>query len=65
MALTVGVGLTVIENVCAVPEQEFDKGVITIKAVTGKLETFTAVNAAIFPAPLAARPIEAAVLVQL
>ena len=61
---TVGVGLTVIVNVCGEPAQPFADGVTLIVAVTGALEVFVAVNAAMFPVPLAAKPIEVVLFVQ-
>lgn len=56
-------------NVVAVPEQVVPPlvyvGVTVIVAVTGAVPLFTAVNEAMLPVPLAARPIEALLLVQL
>ena len=40
-------------------------GVTVIVAVTGEVPLFTAVNAAILPVPLAARPIEGVLFTQL
>ena len=51
-------------NVSATPAQPFADGVTVIVAVTGALDVFVAVNAAILPEPLAAKPIEAVVFVQ-
>jgi hypothetical protein len=63
--LTVGDGLTVTVNVCVVPVHPLAVGVTEIVAVTGAVPEFTAVKAGIFPDPLAARPIEGVVFVQL
>ena len=52
------------ENVCVVPTQELADGVTTIIATDGEVPLFTAVNAAILPEPVAARPIDVLVLVQ-
>jgi hypothetical protein len=60
-----GVGFTVIVNVVVVPVQPLYTGVIVIVAVTGLTPGFSAVNEAIFPVPLAARPIDGVSLVQL
>lgn len=62
---TTGVGFTVIVSVLAVPVQPFADGVTVIVAVTGALVVFVAVNAGMLPAPLAARPIEVVLFVQL
>jgi hypothetical protein len=62
---TVGVGLTVIVNVFAVPGQPAFTGVTVIVAVTGDVVLLVAVNEAMSPEPLAARPIEVASFVQL
>jgi hypothetical protein len=59
-----GLGFTVIVNVCGVPGQEFPVGVTVIVAVTGVVPALVAVNAAIFPEPLAANPIEGSLFVQ-
>ena len=68
-AFTLAVGLTVMVNVVDGPVQltpPFVKvGVTVIVAVTGAVPLFTAVNAAIFPVPLAARPIVVFEFVQL
>ena len=67
--LTTGGGLTVIVKVIGVPTQLTAPlvyvGVTVIVATTGALVTFTAVKLAISPVPLAARPIDGALLVQL
>ena len=63
------VGLTVIANVLGVPTQVVPAlvydGVTVIVAVSGAVPALVAVNAAIFPEPLAAKPIEGELLVQL
>ena len=61
----VGVGLTVIVNVLAVPEHPLATGVTTILAIMGVVPLLTAVNEAIVPVPLAASPIPGLSLVQL
>ena len=55
--------MTVIVNVWAVPVQPFADGVTVIVAVTGLDVAFVAVNAAILPEPLAARPNEVVLFV--
>jgi hypothetical protein len=65
IVLTVGVGLTVIVNVFAVPVQPAFEGVTVIVATTGAVPALVAVNEAISPVPLAARPIDVALFVQL
>jgi hypothetical protein len=66
---TVGVGLTVIVNVFAGPEQDTPKlvkvGVTVMVAVTGDVPVLTAANAAILPVPLVPRPIVVLSFVQL
>ena len=66
---TTGGGLTVMVKVMGVPVQLTAPlvyvGVTVIVATTGAVVTFTAVKLAIFPVPLAASPIDGAVLVQL
>ena len=62
---TFGDGLTVIVKDSGVPEQVKCVGVTIIIAVTGALPVLTAVNAAIFPVPLAGKPIEGLLLVQM
>ena len=68
-AFTIGVGLTVIVNVIGVPGQlappATKTGVTVIVATTGAPDELVAVNAARSPVPLAARPIEGALFVQL
>ena len=68
-ALTVAVGFTVIVNVIDVPTQLtpplVNVGVTVMVAVTGELLVLLAVNVGMFPLPLAARPIDAVLLIQL
>ena len=54
---TVGVGLTVSIKLSALPGHPFADGVTTIVTVLTVLPAFVAVNDAIFPVPLDARPI--------
>jgi hypothetical protein len=61
---TLGVGFTVIVNVLGVPGQPPADGVTVIVAVTGVLVELTALNGAIFPVPLAGKPIDVLLLVQ-
>ena len=69
MAFTFPVGLTVMVNVLDVPTQLTPAlvkvGVMEMVAVTGLLVVLVAINEAILPAPLAARPIEGVLLTQL
>jgi hypothetical protein len=60
---TVGVGFTVIVKVFVVPTQPFAVGVIVSVELTGAVPVFVAVKVAIFPLPLADKPIEASVFV--
>ena len=66
---TVGIGLTVIVNVLPVPVQVVPAlvkaGVTVIVAVTGLLVVLVATNAGILPVPLAAKPMELLLFVQL
>ena len=64
IAATSGVGLTVIVNICVLPEQLLADGVTDIVAVLTALVAFVAVNDAMLPEPLAARPIDGSLLVQ-
>ena len=57
-------GLTTIVNVCVFPGQALIKGVTVIVAVIGVAPVFVAVNDAIFPVPLAAKPIDVLLFVQ-
>lgn len=66
--VTFAAGFTVIVKVIGVPLQllEFEKiGVTVIVALTGAFPVLVAVNEAMSPVPLAANPMEVAVLVQL
>jgi hypothetical protein len=63
--LTVGVGLTVIVNVVAGElVQPLFVPVTEMVAVIGADEVFTAVKAAIFPDPVAVKPIDGVLFVQ-
>ena len=62
---TPGVGLTVIVNVFDAPRQLLAVGVTVIVAVIGVVVLLVAVNAAIFPVPLAAKPMDGSLFVQL
>ena len=64
IASTLGVGLTVIVNVFTSPSQWFFVGVTVIVATIGVAPALIAVNAAIFPVPLAPRPIDGVSFVQ-
>ena len=59
------VGFTVIVNVLGVPLQPLATGVTVIVATTGAVPALVAMKLAILPVPLAARPIEGALFVQL
>ena len=63
--LTVGVGLTVIVKLVDVPAQLRFVGVTVMVAVTGALVLLVAVNDAMSPEPLAARPMLVLLFVQL
>ena len=67
--VTVGIGFTVMVNVCGVPVQVVPplvyEGVTVMVATTGALPVLVAVNEAMLPLPLAARPMLGALLVQL
>ena len=52
----VGEGLTTIVKFCGEPAQLFAVGVTVMVAVTAVAPMFEAVNAAILPVPLAAKP---------
>lgn len=60
-----GVGLTVIANVLGIPGHPAADGVTVIVAITGVLPVLVAVKAFISPVPLAARPIDVLLFVQL
>ena len=66
--LSAGVGLTVIVNVCGVPEQLCppleNVGVTVTVAVIGAVPLLVAVNAGSGPLPLATRPIAVLLFVQ-
>ena len=67
--VTVAVGFTVIVKLLGVPVQVtpllvYD-GVIVIVATAGDVPALTALKAGIFPVPLAARPMDVLLLVQL
>ena len=68
-AVTTAFGLTVMVKVEAVPAQLIpplvNVGVTVMVATTGANPAFTAVKAAMFPTPLAAKPMEAVLFVQL
>lgn len=69
MAFTVGDGFTVMVNILDVPKQVLppfvNDGVTVMVAVTGMVPLFVAVNAPIFPEPLAAKPIDGVLFTQL
>ena len=65
VAIAFGVGLTVMVKLVDVPVHPLATGVTVIVAVTGVVPALTAVNEAIFPEPLAARPMEGVLFVQL
>jgi hypothetical protein len=54
----VGVGRTVIVNVCNCPTQPLKSGVTIIDVEFGKLEVFIAIKGGIFPCPVGGKPIE-------
>jgi hypothetical protein len=60
-----GVGLTVIVKVWAVPEHPFAIGVTVSVATTAVVVALVAVNEPILPVPLAASPIDGVLFVQL
>lgn len=60
-----GVGFTVMVKLCAAPEQPLINGTTVMVAVTGALVRLTAVKDGILPTPLAARPMEVLLFVQL
>jgi hypothetical protein len=61
----VGDGFTVNEKLCAGPMQVSATGVTVTVATTGVVPLLTAVKDAMSPAPLAARPMEVLLFVQL
>ncbi len=62
---TVGLGFTVMVNVTGVPVQPPATGVTVMVDVTGEVPALVAVNEPMLPVPLAARPMEVLLLVQL
>lgn len=64
-SVTVGIGFTVMVNVCAVPVHPASVGVTVIVATTGVVPALVAVKDAMLPLPLAASPIDGVLLVQL
>ena len=64
-APTVGIGFTVIVKLLGVPGQLLAVGVTVMVATTGAVPGFWAVKLAILPVPLAARPMDGWLLVQL
>lgn len=62
---TAGVGSTVILKLVEAPVQPLADGVTVIVAVTVVTPIFRAVKAGILPVPLAARPIDGVLLLQL
>ena len=59
IALTVGVGFTVIVKVSGVPGQPFAVGMIVMSAIVGEFPVFVALKMGmLLPVPLAARPLE-------
>jgi hypothetical protein len=69
IALAVGVGLAVMLNVCVEPGQlrpaNVYTGVTVILDTAAVVPVFVTLNAAIFPLPLAASPVEVLLLAQL
>lgn len=63
--ITVGNGLIVMVKLYSAPVQLFSDGITFMVAMMGELELLTAVNAGIFPFPLAARPISGFELLQM
>ncbi len=63
-AFTVGVKLTVIVKVTGAPVHPFAEGVAVIVEVIGLEVVFVAVNEAMFPLPLAAKPVAVLSFVQ-
>ena len=59
-----GMGFTVIVNVCGVPRQPDADGVTVMVAITGAVVKLVAVKDPISPVPLAASPIEVLLFVQ-
>lgn len=65
MELMLGVGFTVMVNDPGVPEQLLAEGVTVMVAETATLPVLTALNEGIGPLPLAARPMDGSLFVQL
>ena len=63
--VAVGVGLTVMVKVDGTPGQPVDVGVTVIVPVIAVFPVLVAVNEAISPVPLAAKPMAALVFIQL
>lgn len=63
-AATIGVGLTLIVKLCALPEHPLAEAVTVMVAVTATLELLTAIKGAILPVPDAAKPMPELLLVQ-
>ena len=62
---TIGAGLTVTVNDSGVPGQPLIVGVTVIVPLIGVFPVLAAVNGAIFPVPLAAKPMAVLLFVQL
>ena len=62
---TVGVGLTVMVKETGVPSQLLILGIIVIVAIIGVFPVLVAVNEAISPIPLAAKPMAVLLFIQL
>lgn len=65
VATAFGVGFTVIVKLTGVPVQVPSAGVTVMVATTGAVPVFTALNEAILPVPLAAKPTDGVLFVQL
>ena len=61
----VGVGFTVMVKFCEVPVQPLNVGVTVMVAVTGEAVAFVAVNDPMLPVPLAPKPMDVVLFVQL
>lgn len=64
-AFTVGRGFTVIVNVVGAPGQPLAVGVTVMVAVTGAVPALVAVNEPMLPTPLAPKPMDGVLFVQL
>lgn len=60
-----GIGFTVMVNVIGVPGQPLAVGVTVMVEVTGVVPALVAVNEAMLPTPLPAKPMEVLLFVQL